>query len=45
MTDFSEIALTSLLTYSEWALGAATLVSALGLPLPATMLLCATGRA
>jgi membrane protein DedA with SNARE-associated domain len=32
-----------MLTYGPWALGAATLVSALGLPLPATMLLLAAG--
>ena len=43
MTDFSELVLTGLRTYGEWALGAATLVSALGLPLPATMLLLAAG--
>ena len=43
MTDFTEIAFASLLTYGELALGAATLVSALGLPLPATMLLLAAG--
>jgi len=43
MTDLSELVLNSLLTYGEWALGAATLISALGLPLPATMLLLAAG--
>jgi len=43
MIDLSEIGLTGLLSYGEWALGAATLVSALGLPLPATMLLLAAG--
>jgi membrane protein DedA with SNARE-associated domain len=43
MTDLSQFVLTSLLAYGEWALGAATLISALGLPMPATMLLLAAG--
>ena len=43
MTDINEIVLTGLLTYGEWALGAATLIGALGLPLPTTMLLLAAG--
>jgi len=43
MTDLSELVLTSLTAYGAWALGAATLISALGLPLPATMLLLAAG--
>src|SRR3990172_4082758 len=43
MTDLSELVLTNLTAYGAWVLGAATLISALGLPLPATMLLLAAG--
>ena len=39
----NEILLSSILAYGAWALGAATLVGALGLPLPTTMLLLAAG--
>ncbi len=41
--DLSTLLLTSLTTYGVWALGAATLISGLGLPLPASMLLLAAG--
>ena len=43
MVDLSELFLNSMLTYGIWALGLATLVSAVGVPLPATMLLLAAG--
>lgn len=43
MIDLNEVILAGLQTYGAWALGAATLISALGLPLPATMLLLAAG--
>lgn len=43
MMDMSELFLNGILTYGIWALGLATLVSAIGLPLPATMFLLAAG--
>ncbi|MGQ0600322.1 MAG: DedA family protein [Anaerolineales bacterium] len=43
MNGLSEFLLTSMQTYGAWVLGAATLISALGMPLPATMLLVAAG--
>jgi len=43
MTTINDLFLTGMLSYGPWALGAATLVSALGLPLPTTMLLLAAG--
>ena len=44
MVDLSELFLNGMLTYGIWALGLATLVSAVGVPLPATMLLLAAAR-
>jgi membrane protein DedA with SNARE-associated domain len=38
-----DIFLTTIMTYGPWALGAATLVSALGLPLPMTVVLLGVG--
>ena len=43
MINLNELVLTGMLTYGAWALGLATLVSAIGVPLPATMLLLAAG--
>ena len=43
MVDLSALFLNGMLTYGIWALGLATLVSAVGVPLPATMLLLAAG--
>ncbi len=42
-TGLTELILAGLADYGAWLLGAATLVSAAGLPLPATMLLLAAG--
>jgi membrane protein DedA with SNARE-associated domain len=41
--ELDELILSGMLTYGPWALGLATMLSALGLPLPATMLLLAAG--
>ncbi|MDW8325480.1 MAG: VTT domain-containing protein [Anaerolineales bacterium] len=41
--DWTQLILTGLIDYGAWVLGAATLVSAAGLPLPATLLLLAAG--
>lgn len=43
MLDMNELFLSGILTYGIWALGLTTLVSAIGLPLPATMFLLAAG--
>lgn len=43
MLDVNELFLSGILTYGIWALGLTTLVSAIGLPLPATMFLLAAG--
>jgi membrane protein DedA with SNARE-associated domain len=43
MIDLSGLFLSGMLTYGIWALGLATLVSAIGVPLPATMILLAAG--
>jgi membrane-associated protein len=43
MIDLSGLLLSGMLTYGIWALGLATLVSAIGVPLPATMILLAAG--
>ena len=43
MSDLSGLLLSGMLTYGIWALGLATLISALGVPLPATMILLAAG--
>ena len=43
MIDLSGLLLSGMLTYGIWALGLATLVSAIGVPLPATMVLLAAG--
>ena len=43
MIDLSALLLSGMLTYGIWALGLATLISAIGVPLPATMVLLAAG--
>ena len=43
MSDLSGLFLSGMLTYGIWALGLATLISAIGVPLPATMILLAAG--
>ncbi|MCF8160501.1 MAG: VTT domain-containing protein [Polaromonas sp.] len=43
MSAVSDLLLTGLLNYGNWLLGCVLFLAALGLPLPATMLLVATG--
>jgi len=43
MIDLNTLMLAGMAAYGAWALGAATLVGALGLPLPTSMLLLAAG--
>ncbi len=41
--DISQLFLSGMLTYGTWALGLATLISAIGIPLPSTVILLAAG--
>jgi len=43
MTTLSDFFLTMVLVYGPWAIGAVTLISGIGFPVPATMILMATG--